>query len=95
MTASYIPKQRYDLPPYERWAWGAQCPRFCSDRSKTPPADRLVVADDTITSIDILNHRTGKAKPAEAITQDVINAQSLEVDAISSTTIGSKTIDKY
>ena len=52
----------------------------------------VVVADGTITSIDILNHRTGKGKPAEAITQDVINAQSLEVDAISSATISSKTI---
>lgn len=52
----------------------------------------VVVEDGAITGIDILNHRTGKGKPAEAITEDVIHAQSLEVDAISSATLSSKTI---
>lgn len=52
----------------------------------------VAVENGVITGIDILNHRTGKGKPAEVITEDVITAQSLEVDAISSATLSSKTI---
>lgn len=52
----------------------------------------VAVDNGAITNIDILNHITGKGRHAEVITEDVINAQSLEVDAISSATLSSKTI---
>ena len=52
----------------------------------------VAVKNGEVTNIDILKHFTGKGRPAEVITQDVINAQSLEVDAISSATLSSKTI---
>ena len=45
-----------------------------------------------ITKIDILRHDCGKGKPAEAIVDRVIQAQSLQVDAVSGATGSSKVI---
>jgi uncharacterized protein with FMN-binding domain len=46
----------------------------------------VTVANHKITAIDIIKHDNGKGTPAEAITDKVINAQSLEVDAITGAT---------
>jgi len=54
----------------------------------------VTVADHKITAIDILEHRTGKGKPAEVITADVIAQQSLNVDTIAGATASSKHILK-
>jgi len=45
-----------------------------------------------ITSIEIIQHRTGKGKKAEAIVPKIIEKQSLEVDVISGATYSSKAI---
>jgi len=52
------------------------------------------VQNHQITSIDILEHKTGKGKPAEVITADVIAQQSLNVDTITGATASSKHILK-
>lgn len=48
----------------------------------------------SIDVIELLRHENGRGKPAEAIIDDVIQAQSLEVDTISGATISSKVILK-
>jgi uncharacterized protein with FMN-binding domain len=55
---------------------------------------RVTVADEKITGINILEHQTGLGGKAEAIVDDVIRNQSLEVDAISGATVSSATILK-
>jgi hypothetical protein len=50
------------------------------------------VRDHSIARICILKHRTGQGQAAEAITEEVIRAQHLQVDVISGATISSKTI---
>lgn len=47
-----------------------------------------------ITGIELVRHDTGKGKPAEAIIESIIKAQSLKVDIISGATVSSKTILK-
>lgn len=52
----------------------------------------VTVKDHTITAIQIVKHVNGQGKPAEVITESVIKAQSLQVDAISDATYSSKVI---
>ena len=54
----------------------------------------VIVKNNKISSIILLSHKTGKGKPAEVITQNVIEAQNLQVDAISGATNSSKVILK-
>jgi uncharacterized protein with FMN-binding domain len=50
------------------------------------------VVNQQIKEIEIVKHRTLKGKPAETITDVVIDTQSLEVDAVSGATMSSETI---
>jgi uncharacterized protein with FMN-binding domain len=52
----------------------------------------VVIKDRTITAIDLILHRNGLGKKAEAIIPTVIEAQSLEVDVVSGATGSSKAI---
>lgn len=52
------------------------------------------VAEGNITAIEILEHDNGQGTPAEAITENVVAEQSLQVDAISGATLSSKVILK-
>lgn len=52
------------------------------------------VKNHQITEIKIKKHREGKGEKAEAIIEDVIQAQSLEIDVISGATLSSKCILK-
>jgi uncharacterized protein with FMN-binding domain len=52
----------------------------------------VTVADHIITAIDITKHFNGQGEPAEAITDTVLEAQSLRVDAVSGATYSSKVI---
>ncbi len=65
-----------------------------SDNGMIKAKVSVVVTDGKVTAIEILKHDNGLGRKAEAITTDVINAQSLEVDAISSATYSSSTILK-
>lgn len=52
------------------------------------------VQDHAITDVRILRHQNGLGASAEAITQDVVRRQSLEVDAVAGATMSSQTILK-
>jgi len=54
----------------------------------------VTVTNGRVTDIEILEHRNGLGGSAEAITDIVINEQSLEVDGIASATYSSNTILK-
>ena len=54
----------------------------------------VTVADERLTDILILEHQNGLGRRAEAIVEDVIDEQSLDVDVISSATYSSNTILK-
>ncbi len=53
---------------------------------------KVRVESGRIISVDILKHFQGQGKPAEAITEKVITAQSLIVDTVSGATHSSITI---
>lgn len=50
------------------------------------------VQDNKIIAINLIKHRNGQGKAAEAISEMVVDAQSLKVDAISGATYSSKVI---
>lgn len=52
------------------------------------------VTDHVIKSIDLIQHENGKGKPAEAVIPEVIETQSLDVEAVSGATNSSKVILK-
>ena len=52
------------------------------------------VKNKKISNINIIKHKNDRGAPAEVITQNVVNAQSLEVDVISGATNSSKVILK-
>lgn len=55
---------------------------------------KVTVDSGYVTSIELLDHKYGRGKPAEAITEKVMSEQSLDVDTISGATISSKIILK-
>ena len=54
----------------------------------------VTVEHHQITDVDILRHENGLGSPAESVVDDVIQNQSLDVDAISGATVSSKCILK-
>ena len=54
----------------------------------------VTVKDNKISDIVLLDHKNGKGKPAEVITEKVLKAQNLQVDTISGATNSSKVILK-
>ena len=52
----------------------------------------VTVKDHVITDITIISHKSGQGKPAEVIVDDIVKANSLEVDAISGATSSSTVI---
>lgn len=52
----------------------------------------VTVKDHQITKIDLIKHVNGQGRPAEAILDQVIDAQSLQVDAVTGATYSSKAI---
>ena len=55
---------------------------------------KVTIKNHKITGIELVKHRTGQGAPAEIITSKVVEAQTLEVDAISGATYSSKVILK-
>lgn len=54
----------------------------------------VVIENHAITQVRLLKHDNGLGSAAEAITDTVVQRQSVEVDAISGATMSSKTILK-
>lgn len=55
---------------------------------------KVTVRDGEITGIELLEHKYDRGGPAEAIVDDILKEQSLDVDAVSGATNSSKTILK-
>jgi uncharacterized protein with FMN-binding domain len=55
---------------------------------------KVTVKDHAITMIQIVKHDNGQGAPAEVLPEQVIKAQSLQVDTISGATYSSKCILK-
>jgi uncharacterized protein with FMN-binding domain len=55
---------------------------------------RVTVKDGKITKIELLEHKNGRGKPAEAVVDEVLKQQSLDVDAVSGATNSSRVILK-
>ena len=54
----------------------------------------MTVRNGVITSIDILEHKNQRGKPAEVVTDRIIEEQKIDVDAISGATNSSTVIKK-
>ncbi len=54
----------------------------------------VTVQDGKITNIELLDHKNERGKPAEAILDKMIDAQEINVDAISGATNSSTVIKK-
>ncbi len=54
----------------------------------------VVIEEGNITSIDLIEHRNEKGESAEKILNDIVAAQSIEVDAVSGATNSSNVIKK-
>lgn len=52
----------------------------------------VTVKDHIITEVKLLEHQNGQGKPAEVIIDDIVAANSLDVDAISGATYSSQVI---
>ncbi len=57
-------------------------------------AVKTTVKSGEITKIELLEHFNGKGKPAEKITDNIIEKQSLQIDAVSGATVSSIAIKK-
>lgn len=55
---------------------------------------RVEIVDDTIQSIDLLEHRNERGQRAESIISEILTKQNLEVDAVSGATNSSVVIKK-
>ena len=55
---------------------------------------KVTVANHKITGIELVKHTNGQGKAAEVIIEDVVSAQSLQLDVVSGATYSSKVILK-
>ncbi len=55
---------------------------------------KTVISNHRIDSIRILEHRSGQGKPAEAIVNDILRLQRIDVDVISGASYSSRAIQK-
>ncbi|MDP4090130.1 MAG: FMN-binding protein [Bacillota bacterium] len=55
---------------------------------------KVKVKNHRIEQVDLIKHKNGRGKPAEAVIQEVLNKQSLQVDTVSGATNSSKVILK-
>lgn len=54
----------------------------------------VTVQEGEVTKIDILEHKNGRGKPAETVTNRIIEEQRIDVDAVSGATNSSIVIKK-
>lgn len=52
----------------------------------------VTIKDHAISNIELIKHTNGQGKPAEAILETVLEAQTLQVDSVSGATYSSKVI---
>lgn len=87
-----LPDIRVDTPDLAGLADGSY--RGSYDGGMVKAEVEVDVAGGAITAIRILRHECGTGRPAEAIVDEVVARQSLEVDAVSGSTYSSRVILK-
>lgn len=93
VTLIYLPKpqqtsdSKYDLSTIPSGTYYGEC-----DNGLVFASVSVEVNGHAISDIQLLEHRNGKGAAAEAITVDIVNSQSIEVDAVSGATLSSQTI---
>ena len=83
-----------------RSAGAVCCNRQYAGNEYTGSAETMLVSakvevsveNHEIQSVKILEHQTGKGKPAEAIVDEIARQDSLDVDAVAGATYSSKVI---
>lgn len=70
--------------------------KYYADYQVSPIRVKLdvYVQEGKISKIDLIEHKNGKGKPAEAIVQKVIDSQKIDIDSISGATYSSMVIKK-
>ena len=63
-----------------------------SETSLVKVRARVTVTDGKIENIEILEHQCGKGKPANAIAEEIVRRNDIEVDAVSGATVSSEVI---
>lgn len=79
----------YDLTQLADGTYMGSC-----DNGMVKVAVAVEIQGNAIANIRITEHDNGLGTPAEAIADDIIEQQSIEIDAISGATLSSKTIMK-
>jgi uncharacterized protein with FMN-binding domain len=78
-----------DLSLVENGTYTGEC-----DNNIVKVTVKVTVFDHIVTDIEILNQQNGKGQAAEVIITDVLEQQSLQVDAVASATYSNNTILK-
>jgi len=87
-----IPDIRVTTPAFAGLADGAYKGYY--DGGMVKAEVEVTIAGGAMTAIGILRHDCGTGKPAEAIVEDIVAVQSLDVDVISGSTYSSRVILK-
>ncbi|HOZ73435.1 MAG TPA: FMN-binding protein [Spirochaetales bacterium] len=87
-----LPDIRVTTPPFSGLPDGAY--RGYYDGGIVKAEVEATLAGGSLTAVTILRHDCGKGRPAEAIVDEVVAAQSLDVDVVAGATYSSKVILK-
>ena len=64
----------------------------CSETTLVKVQVRVTVSDGKIDNIEILKHECGKGMPANAIVEEMVSRNDVEVDTVSGATVSSEVI---
>ena len=92
LSSCALPDIRVITPGFNLLPDGAYQGRY--DGGMVKASVEVTILTGIIRRIDILDHECGLGKPAEAIVNDVVAAQSLDVDAVAGATYSSMVILK-
>ena len=87
-----VPDIRVTTPPFSGLPDGAY--RGFYDGGIVKAEVEATLAGGALTRVAIIKHDCGKGRPAEAIVDDVVAAQSLDVDVVAGATYSSRVILK-
>jgi uncharacterized protein with FMN-binding domain len=92
LSSCALPDIRVITPGFNLLPDGAYQGRY--DGGMVKASVEVTILTGIIRRIDILDHECGLGRPAEAIVNDVVAAQSLDVDAVAGATYSSMVILK-
>jgi uncharacterized protein with FMN-binding domain len=92
--ASSCPLQEVKIEPVDFGAVSDGTYQAVHETTLVTAEMRAVMVSGVMTELVVIRHECGLGKPAEAIVERVLAAQSLEVDAVSGASYSSKVILK-